>query len=142
MVRLPLVPAALAAVAAVGALRRLIPEPESYTPADPTFQRYDHAVWRLSRDGHHCGWCACQVGWNSFGRGEHWLWFVEIGTDGSISHPIEDYGPSWFHVQELDDGCLEPQTTVLPQARLSAELLPPDDAAEVWSELGLTDDDF
>ena len=130
-----------------------------YDLPDPTLRAYDHGLGTLSVDGEVEGYLACVVETIVFPEKGPWLWFVVVWADGTKENPMEDYGPGWWTVRELDAGRLEyhgpssrGETRFLgfrfassvpgPPRVFDFAWLPPAEAQQKWLELGLVDSDF
>lgn len=130
-----------------------------YELPDPELRAYDHGIGTLSVDGELHGYLASVVMRMTFPSKQPWLWFLIIWLDGRREIPFEDYGPGWWTVRELDSGKLDHHGPSIARVRRFLGMnfrysesgeprvfdfawLDPDEAAEKWNELGLTEDDF
>ena len=76
--------------------------------------------------------------WGPFRR-HWWVWFVVVWANGDRERPFEDFEP-WTAVREIqafswDEG-------VSHRGEYTADWLPEDERRAVWSDLGLTPEDF
>lgn len=134
-------------------------QPRIYELPDPLLRAYQHGVGTLSVDGDLVGHLASVVLEMRFPRRQPWVWFVIVWLDGSREFKLEDYGPSWYIVRELDKGYFEhhgpsvttekrvfgiPLVSSKPGSPVTFDFawLPPDIASRRWDELGLVDADF
>jgi hypothetical protein len=132
---------------------------DDYVLSDSTLRALDHGLGELRVDGELKGFLASTVREMRFPARQPWPWFLVVWLDGSRELPIEDYGPKWYTVRELDAGHLdyhEPSTgweKVIfghryyskkrgPDRVYDFAWLPADEASQKWQELGLVDSDF
>jgi len=133
--------------------------PPDYELLDPSLSAYDHGLGELRVEGVLKGYLASVRLEMVFPARQWWVWFVVVWADGRRERPLEDYGPKWLIVRELDAGYFDHfgPTTMTPRpsrffARFDVQggepqvygfaWLPAGEAAAKWQELGLNDDDF
>lgn len=133
--------------------------PSDYELPDPGLGAYDHGLGELRVDGQLRGYLASVRTKMILPRRQWWVWLVIVWADGRRELPLEDYGPKWITVRELDAGYFDhygPTTMTRRPSRFFASFdvqdgepqvydfawLPSGEAAAKWQELGLTDNDF
>lgn len=102
-------------------------------PQDPRLDPFRDAVWELSRDGITVGHIVSEV--NRM-RALPALWvrrefmvFDVIWADGTRECQMEDFGPDWLTVIELERGFVEVEDGVLDAAPLTGP-----DRDRIWGE--------
>lgn len=137
---------------------------DDYTPLDPELTSYDHGLAELRVDGQLRAYLAGRItGRAGFrGRGEPRPSFIMVWPDGRKETTEHDYGPGWMTVRELDAGTFTGPVNPARKRQLrifglfpitvvefggdtigyDVSWLEPDQAAELWVRLELTDSDF
>ena len=102
-------------------------------PTDPRLDPFRDAVWELSRDGVVVGHIASEI---SRMRTLPALWvkrefmvFDVIWADGTRECQMEDYGPDWLTVAELERGVVEVDDGVLDARPLTGP-----ERDRIWAE--------
>lgn len=102
-------------------------------PADSRLNPFRDAVWELSRDGIVVGHIASEVArlrslpapWVR----REFMIFDVIWVDGTRECQMEDYGPDWLTVVELERGFVEVDDGVLDARPLTGS-----DRDRIWAE--------
>lgn len=141
-----------------GSTARLPTQTDSGLSAE-TLNSLDHGLGTLRVRGELHGYLASIVGEIVFPSPSPWPWFIVVRPNGRKEHPMEDYGPLWPIVRELEAGVFDHFGPSVKQEQRFFGLrtqterpgppclydfawLPADEAAEKWRELGLKDSDF
>ena len=126
---------------------------------EPDFRAYDRGVGTLHVRGELRGHLASLVGETTTPSHQRCVWLVIIWLDGQKEDPLEDHGPDWAIVRELDAGYLDDlgpsiwqthrfwwrkfySVTPGPPCVYDFAWLPEDEAASMWTELGISVNDF
>jgi hypothetical protein len=69
----------------------------------------------------------------AFWINREWLWYQVNWLDGCRERPQEDYGPGWYAVAELEEGCLDPSSDghVFEARRVEEP-----DRSRLWNQFG------
>ena len=102
-------------------------------PQNPRLDPFRDAVWELSRDGIVVGHIASTIGpmrsFPAFWARQEWMIFDVIWVDGTRECGMEDYGPDWLTVAELERGFVEVDDGVLDAKPLSGP-----ERDRIWAE--------
>jgi hypothetical protein len=105
---------------------------------DPRLDPYRDAVWELSVDGRARAHLLTQV---THVRSlpfstdlRESMWCTVCWLDGRQDRPVEDYGPEWYTVAELESGTFESENH--PGVRFDAKPVNGPLRARLWRQLG------
>lgn len=105
-------------------------------PQNPRLHPFRDAVWELSRDGETVGHLVSTVAPMRsllFWIKQECVWFEVTWSDGTVDPdpPLEDYGPEWVTVSELERGFYDD----LDRGRFDARPLSGSERDAVWQKV-------